>query len=82
MGEILHFIEKFLNALFLVKKGPNNKNLDIILFAYSRGARKPLFHYSGHKDTQVMGICLCHVETIVHDRSFFTNFAFTCSEER
>ena len=25
---------KFLKALFLVKKGPNNKNLNIILFTY------------------------------------------------
>jgi len=29
---------KFINAFFLVKKGSSGKNLDIILFAYSRGA--------------------------------------------
>jgi len=40
-----------------VKKGSSGKNVDIILFAYSRGARKSLFCCSG-----VMAVCLHHVE--------------------
>ena len=33
-------------------------------------------------DTRVMGICLCHIEAIVCDRSFFTDSVSVCSEER
>ena len=43
--------ENFLNVSFLVKEGHNNKNLDIILFAYSRGVRKSLFRCSRPKDS-------------------------------
>ena len=32
-----------LNALFLVKKGPNSRNQGINLFTYSRGTRNSLF---------------------------------------
>jgi len=28
-----------------------------------------------------MGVCLWHVETILHDRFFLIDFAFVCSEE-
>ena len=28
-----------------------------------------------------MIVCLCHVEAIIRDRFFFTNFAFVCGEE-
>jgi len=41
LGTYLHIIKKkfvnFLNVSFLVKEEGNNKNLDIILFACSRG---------------------------------------------
>ena len=55
MGEKFH---KILNAFFLVKKRPNNKNLDIILFTYSRGAQNSLFHCGVHisKDTEVIWV--------------------------
>ena len=29
-----------------------------------------------------VGVCLRHIEMIARDQSFFTNFAFVCSEER
>ena len=29
-----------------------------------------------------MGICLHHVEAVVRDRFFFTDFVSACSEER
>ena len=29
-----------------------------------------------------MGICLRHVEAVVHDQFFFTDFASVCNEER
>ena len=32
-------------------------------------------------DTRVMGICLCHIEAIVCDRSFFTDSVSVCSEK-
>jgi len=35
-----------MNISFLVKEGSNNKKLDIILFACSRGVGKSLFHCS------------------------------------
>ena len=44
-------IVKYLNALFFVKEGFNDKNLDIILFAYSRRVQNFLFHCSRLKDT-------------------------------
>jgi len=83
MGEILAYFKKyygiFLNAWFVEKETSNNKNLDIIWFAYSRGVRKS---FSRPKDTPVMGVCLRHVETILCDRFFLIDFAFVCSEER
>ena len=72
----------FLNALFLVKEGNNNKILAIILFVCSRGVGKSLFRCSRPKDTDVMSICLCHIEVIVHDQFFFVNFVFSCNEDR
>ena len=71
MGEILVYYFKnsviFLNALFFVKKWPNNKNLDIIMFAYSREVQKSLFHCNRPKSMQVMGVCFHHIKTIVHN---------------
>ena len=51
-----------------MKEGTNNNTLDILLFACSRGVGKSLFHCSRPKDTEVMSICLRHVEMIVRDR--------------
>ena len=86
MGEILVYYRKhsvnFLNASFLVKEGTNNKTLDIIIFACSRGGGKSLFDCSRPKDTEVMGVCLRHIEVIVRNQFFFTNFTFVCSEEK
>ena len=52
LGAYLRIVKKksvnFLNISFLVKEG---QNLDIILFAYSRGARKSLFRCSRPKDS-------------------------------
>ena len=59
------------------KKGPIIRTL----FAYSRGAGASLFWCGRHKDTQVMGTCLGHVEVFIRDRFFFMNFVFECSEE-
>jgi len=39
---------KFINAFFFVKKESSGKNLDIILFAYSRRARKSLQWTKGY----------------------------------
>ena len=65
MGEIfVYYSVNLLNAFFLVKEGTNNKNLDIILFAYSRGVGKSLFCCRGPNDTQVMSVCLYHVKAI------------------
>ena len=41
-----------------------------------------LFCHSRSKDTLDMGNYLHHIEVIIHDRSFFTNFVSVCSEER
>ena len=71
----------FLNVSFVVKEGSNNKNLDISLFAYSKGVGKSLFCCSRPKDTEVMNICLHHVEVFVRNRFFFVNFAFVCSKK-
>jgi len=65
-----------------MKKGSSCKILYVILFAYSRGIRKSLFHCSRLKDTRVMTLCLRHVETIVRNRSFFTDFVSVRSEEK
>ena len=43
---------------------------------------KSLLRCNRLKDMQYMGICLHHVETVVRDQSFFTDFAFVCSEDR
>ena len=71
LGAYLRIVKKnsvnFLNVSFSVKEGRNNKNLDIILFAYTRGARKSLFRCCRPKDSEVMGTCLRHVEMIVRD---------------
>jgi len=86
IGEILAYFKKyygiFLKAWFVEKERSNNKNLDTIWFAYSRGVRKSLFLCSRPKDMSVMGVCLRHVKTILRDRFFLTDFAFVCSEER
>ena len=77
----LHITEKksiVFNAYFLVKEGTNNKKLDIVLFAYSRG---------------VGNLCFVAVDASYEnlftsrqsDRTrliFFTKFTFVCSEER
>jgi len=73
--------EFFLNAWFVKKEMSNNKNLDIIWFAYSRGVQKSLFCCSRPNDTPVMGVCLRHVETILYDWFFLIDFAFVCSED-
>jgi len=75
-------IVKFVNAFYLVKKGSSGKNLDIILFIYSRGTQKLLFSCSGLKDAWVMAVCLRHVETIVHYRFFFTDFVSMHGEDK
>jgi len=77
-----NIMEFFLNALFVEKKTSNNKNLDIIWFAYSRRVRNSLFHCSRPKDTPFMGVCLRHIETIFRDQFFLIDFTFVCSEER
>jgi len=66
----------------LEKEMSNNKNLDIIWFSYSWGVWKSLFRCSKPKDTPVMGVCLRHVERILRDQFFLTDFTFVCSEER
>ena len=81
LNTISEILLKFLSTLFLVKKGTNNKNLDITSFTYSRRAWKSLLYCSRLKNVDAMGVCLCHIETIVHNRSFFTKFAFACNEE-
>jgi len=45
LGTYLHIVS------FLVKEDRNNKNLDVILFACSRGVQKSLFCYSRPKDS-------------------------------
>jgi len=86
MREMLAYFKKyykiFLNVWFVEKETSNNKNLDIIWFTYSRRVRKSLFSCSRPKDMPVMGVCLRHVEMILHDRFFLTDFAFACSEEK
>ena len=52
-----------------MKKGSNNKNLDIIFHLCKRSSK--IF-----VDTEVMGICLHHVKTIVCNQYFFTNIVF------
>jgi len=42
---------------FVSEEGSSVKNLDTILFAYSRGAWKSYFHCSGLKNTWVMAVC-------------------------
>jgi len=52
MCQMINFCKKFcqfLNASCLMKEWPDNKNLDIILFAYSREVRKSLFCCSRRK---------------------------------
>ena len=56
-----------MNAFFHIEE--RNKYLDIILFTYYRGVQKYLFYCSRLKNTQVIGICLRHMEAIVHDQS-------------
>ena len=63
---------------FLVKEG--NKSLNIILFAYSRGAGKSLFRGSRPKGMRVVSICLHQLKAIVRNQFFFINFAFVYSE--
>jgi len=65
-----------------MKKGSSGKNLYIILFACSRGVRKSLFHCSSLNDTKIMTLCLRHIETIVRNRFFFTDFVSVHSEEK
>ena len=57
-----------------MKKGSIGKILYVILFTCSRGVRKSLFRCSRLKDTRIMMLCLCHVEMIVCNRSFFRDF--------
>ena len=57
-----------------MKEGTNNTTLDSILFTYSRGAGKYLFHCSRPKDMQVMDVCLCHAKAIVRDKIFLHKF--------
>jgi len=61
-----------------VKKGSNIKNLNIILFAYSRGVQKSC----RPKGSWVMVICLCHIKTIVLNQSFLIDFISVYIEER
>jgi len=43
---------------------------------------KSLFHCSRPKGLWVMAVCLRHVETIIFDQCFFTDFILVYSEER
>ena len=54
LGAYLCIIEKipeFFERFFLSEKGPNNKNLDITLFACSREVGRSLFRCSRAKNT-------------------------------
>ena len=64
-----------------MKERTNNTNLDIILFTYSRGVGKSLFHCRRPKSTQVMSVCLHHIKAIIRNQIFCTNFAFLCGKE-
>ena len=63
-----------------MKKGSSDKNLYIYIYILL-GVRKSLFHSSMLKDTRVMTLCLCHVETVIHNWFFFTDFASVRNEE-
>ena len=80
MGEYLKNSEIFLNDSFLVKGGTSNKNLDIILFAYSRGVGKSCC--SRPKDTQVMCICLRHIEAIDFSSQILPLYAVKKGDKR
>ena len=67
----------FDNNSFLLKEGSNNKNLDIILFACSRGVKNICFVTV---DPRICKLWV-FVEKIIHNRFLFINFAVVCSEE-
>ena len=58
-----------------MKERTNNENLDIILFARSRGVGKSLQYTQGHVSYERL-FTSCR-----SNRFFFMNFAFVCGEE-
>ena len=68
----------FLSAPFLVEEGPNNKNLDITLFAFSRGGGVSLQYTQGYVIYERL-FTSCQSDSM---RSIsFVDFSFKCSEE-
>ena len=58
-----------------------NSKFFCVLVEYTTIAKLLLKYFSIYNDVFV-GICLCHVKVIVHNRSLFTDFIFVYGEER